>query len=181
MCVRYGCVLQICSSSNVNYFGTSADEVALLESLYTSTKYFIDTRVCTASGDQLLLHTREESDERWEVIQLFKYTSAKGKMTVIVRNQHTKQVLIVTKGSPERMYACLREDHQAEAQRIVSDLARHGLRVLLYAQKEITWSDKHERGLGMYVCMYVCVCVCVCVWSVCWCIHVSVAHECVRE
>lgn len=71
-------------SGKPHYFGTSADEVAILEKLYSSVGYFIVSRSVTAEGEEMEVHTEPNDDvgRTWELLYVYKYTSERGMMTV---------------------------------------------------------------------------------------------------
>ncbi|KAL6079730.1 Ptype transporting ATPase-like protein [Balamuthia mandrillaris] len=112
-----------------SYFGTSADEVALMQSVFESAGYFIISRTQTTEGEELLLHTPEQCPQSymqgntlWRTLYVYKYTSKRGMMTVIVQNKHQK-----------------------EARERVDMLASRGLRVLLFAYVELDfWGGDGE-------------------------------------
>lgn len=134
-------------SGKPHYFGTSADEVAILEKLYSSVGYFIVSRSVTAEGEEMEVHTEPNDDvgRTWELLYVYKYTSERGMMTVMVKNKVTGEVFFHSKGSPEKMYGYLREDDRAEAERRVTELAKDGLRVLLYAAVKLDWPRIEEQ------------------------------------
>jgi magnesium-transporting ATPase (P-type) len=134
-------------SNKPHYFGTSADEVAILEKLYSSVGYFIVSRSVTPDGEEMEVHTEPNDDvgHVWELLYVYKYTSERGMMTVMVKNKVTGEVFFHSKGSPEKMYGYLREDDRAEAERRVNELAKDGLRVLLYAAVKLDWARIEEQ------------------------------------
>ena len=143
---------KIASIESPKYFGTSADEVALLESVYKLNQYYLIARDSKSSSSyiqKILLHTNVKEDGEWELIHLFKYSSAKGKMTVIVRNTITQSVYLITKGSPEKLYPYLKfQNHRKAAEESVNYMAKQGLRVLLYAMKTIEWTHELTQHLS---------------------------------
>ncbi len=83
----------------------------------------------------------------------------------MVKNKVTGEVFFHSKGSPEKMYGYLREDDRAEAERRVNELAKDGLRVLLYAAVKLdwprieeqfaaAWATQEEDGVAIQVFMY---------------------------
>jgi len=129
-------------TDTLHYFGTSADEVAILEKVYSSMGYFIVSRTITTEGEELELHTEPDDDTNhiWQILYVYKYTSERGMMTVLVRNKMTGEVFFYSKGSPEKMYSYIREADQVEAEWYVNELAKQGLRVLLYAAIKLDWA-----------------------------------------
>jgi len=71
-------------TDTLHYFGTSADEVAILEKVYSSMGYFIVSRTITTEGEELELHTEPDDDTNhiWQILYVYKYTSERGMMTV---------------------------------------------------------------------------------------------------
>ena len=133
---------------DIVYFGTSTDEVVLMESIYSMSNYLLKARNSLENKQQLELWTRVDNDNLWELIHLFKYTSAKGKMTVIVRNVATNTVILITKGSPENMIPLLSDAHKPVAERSVVGLANEGFRVLTFAWKPLeNWNENFEDYL----------------------------------
>lgn len=133
------------------YFGTSADEVALLESLFQSIGYYIQKRtisLTTITGEEIFLNgTKDEKDSKWQIIYLYKYSSSKGYMSVICQNEKTEKVYLIAKGSPEKIYQILRKDQIKFAEEQVTELASQGLRVFLYSSIEIDWNATHPDDL----------------------------------
>jgi magnesium-transporting ATPase (P-type) len=83
----------------------------------------------------------------------------------MVKNKVTGEVFFHSKGSPEKMYGYLREDDRAEAERRVNELAKDGLRVLLYAAVKLdwarieeqftaAWATQEEDGVAIQIFMY---------------------------
>lgn len=147
VCLNNSVVRLADSRPGVVYFGTSSDEVVLMESIYHSANYLLMERENTNKGQIIHLRTHYEDDDDWELIQLFKYSSAKGKMSVIVRNIKKNEVYLVTKGSPERMIDFLIEEHKQVAEKSMISLAEQGLRVLMFGKKQLNWSEQQQQEL----------------------------------
>lgn len=84
-------------SGTPHYFGTSADEVAILEKVYSSVGYFIVSRTITPEGEELELHTEpnDEVNRTWQLLYVHKYTSERGMMTVSLSiHAHTLRSLL---------------------------------------------------------------------------------------
>eukprot|EP00012_Vannella_robusta_P003138 CAMPEP_0206186894 /NCGR_PEP_ID=MMETSP0166-20121206/2674_1 /ASSEMBLY_ACC=CAM_ASM_000260 /TAXON_ID=95228 /ORGANISM="Vannella robusta, Strain DIVA3 518/3/11/1/6" /LENGTH=753 /DNA_ID=CAMNT_0053602365 /DNA_START=418 /DNA_END=2677 /DNA_ORIENTATION=+ len=147
VCLNNSVVRLADSKPGIVYFGTSADEVVLMESIYHSANYLLAERENTNTGQLIHLRTHYEQDNQWEMIQLFKYSSAKGKMSVIVRNVETQEVYLITKGSPAKMQTLLVAEDQQAGENSMTYLAQEGLRVLMFAKRKLEWTDAQQDEL----------------------------------
>jgi len=77
----------------------------------------------------------------------------------------TGEVFFYSKGSPEKMYSYIREADQVEAEWYVNELAKQGLRVLLYAAIKLDWAriekqfyaaraTQEEDGVAIQIFLY---------------------------
>lgn len=123
------------------YFGSSGDELALLNGIFRSARYVMESKVAVLDGLQVRFSTPLHRDGDWCVLHEYKYSSARALMAVIARNRATGNVHLFAKGSPTRVAPMLIQSQQEEALELVHELASRGRRVLLFAARELPWCD----------------------------------------
>lgn len=132
----------------LEFFGTSADEVAIVETVHGYASYTFSRSNLPNGEDEITLTCPYERDCKWHVIQVFKYSSAKGKMSVVVRNVASNHVYIITKGSAGKMVPILHPNYFTEAEEQVHQLSTEGLRILVFARKRIAdWDESFQPRL----------------------------------
>ena len=94
----------------------------------------------------------EGADVEYKICATIDFTSARKRMSVIVRDKEGKLTLY-SKGADSIMFSLLKEDQDiTETQRRVDDFARMGLRTLVMCKKQITeedyaaWKEQYDEA-----------------------------------
>ena len=88
--------------------------------------------------------------ETYEVLQLIEFSSARKRMSVIVKRQTDGRILVYTKGADSMIYSRLasgQDEMCATTDKSLEEFANHGLRTLCVAKRELdpTWYQRWSR------------------------------------
>lgn len=152
-------ILAICHSLIVEkkdgvliYNANSPDELALTNAARYFGYVFEDR---DEDGNIVIYNKIKDTRMVYELLNIIEFTSARKRMTIIVRDPNSK-ILCITKGADShiinRLYAG-QDELIGVTNDFISDYAREGLRTLMLAQKEVNpefykeWNIKYAKAM----------------------------------
>ncbi|KAF9532854.1 hypothetical protein CPB83DRAFT_846485 [Crepidotus variabilis] len=143
-------------TGHVDYKAQSPDEAALVRAAADAGFVFLGK-----DKDLLLLRTPRSADiERYELLGILDFTSARKRMSAVVRRvdggaRDGGNLLLLTKGADNVIFERLRpgeEDLKADTEHHLSEFANNGLRTLTLAYRTISaeeyesWSRRYQQA-----------------------------------
>jgi len=132
---------------------SSPDESALVAAAAQFGYEFVDRH-----QDQMQIWDKRRGCElKYEVLDVLEFTSARRRMSVVVREVESGKYTLITKGADSIMMKLLASNQEALVQRTESHLEDHsndGLRTLVIAARElapaeyIPWSGQYRRAIS---------------------------------
>eukprot|EP01083_Nonionella_stella_P024971 68771_1 len=138
---------------HIDYQASSPDEIALV-------KFTEECGVTLISRDDKKIELRIEMDDNeyeyfvYEILQIFPFTSESRRMGIIVRSED--QIILFAKGAESVMKSKLDQSEAEWMDEEVENLAREGLRTLVFSKKILTqevYEDFEERYHAASVAM----------------------------
>ena len=132
--------------NEISYRAESPDEQALVEMAGANGYVYCGRHINT-----IRLQVPGASDyETYEVLQLIEFSSARKRMSVIVKRQTDDRILVYTKGADSMIYSRLasgQDEMCATTDKSLEEFANHGLRTLCVAKRELdpTWYQRWSR------------------------------------
>lgn len=132
--------------NEISYRAESPDEQALVETAGANGYVYCGRHINT-----IRLQVPGASDyETYEVLQLIEFSSARKRMSVIVKRQTDGRILVYTKGADSMIYSRLasgQDEMCATTDKSLEEFANHGLRTLCVAKRELdpTWYQRWSR------------------------------------
>jgi phospholipid-transporting ATPase len=117
----------------ITYQATSPDELALVEASKKGGYEVIDR----VTGRLDVLERAAGKLVGWEILVEIPFSSARGKMSVVVRDPKTRQVLVLSKGADSKLKAILKYGDYSTLDAKLDFFARLGLRTLVMASKTL--------------------------------------------
>ncbi|KAI5832175.1 phospholipid-translocating P-type ATPase [Schizophyllum commune Tattone D] len=142
-------------TDQIEYKAQSPDEAALVQAAADIGYIFL------GQDKEVLTLQTPSSIERYELLNVLEFTSARKRMSVVLRklDDEDGRLFLFTKGADNVIFERLRagsDDLKAATEEHLSEFARHGLRTLTLAYKVIreedyvAWSDRyHEASVAM--------------------------------
>ena len=118
------------------YNASSPDELALTNG---GRHFGFTFRERDEDGNMVIENKFTGQLEKYELLNVIEFTSARKRMSVIVR-EPSGRILLMTKGADSHIVPRLRAGQDeliAQTETYLSDYARDGLRTLILAQREI--------------------------------------------
>jgi len=114
---------------------SSPDELALVN----AAKYF-GLEFIGRDNDNMIVIKEGEKSHKFELLNVIEFTSARKRMTVIIREESTKKIKVLSKGADSILIARLVKDpkHEEFTSEFLEEQAKVGLRTLLLCEKEIS-------------------------------------------
>ncbi|KDR73714.1 hypothetical protein GALMADRAFT_71945 [Galerina marginata CBS 339.88] len=137
-------------TGSINYKAQSPDEAALVQAAADMGYVFLGK-----NKDILSLRTPRSADvEKYELLEILEFTSARKRMSVILRRVdiETNELLLLTKGADNVIFERLgpaEDDFKKETERHLNEFASSGLRTLTLAQRSIS-ADEYESWSRRY-------------------------------
>lgn len=132
----------------MNYNASSPDELALTN----AARHFGIVFEERDDDNNVVIHNkRTDTREKYELLNLIEFTSARKRMTVIIKNEDGK-ILCMTKGADSHVLprmAAGQKDKIDCTNTYLEEYANEGLRTLILAQKEVDpafyaqWSQQY--------------------------------------
>jgi phospholipid-translocating ATPase len=126
------------------YQASSPDEIALVKGAEQ-----LGVELMYRSQDEIVLRTPSAADERYQILQLFPFSSQSKRMGIVLRHPTTKQITFYSKGAEEVMVKRIPASSAEKVVEYCDNLAREGLRTLVVAQKTLG-EEEYARWEQMY-------------------------------
>lgn len=124
------------------YKGASPDEVALVKAAATC-------------GVELVYRGNEEAHvkvngvvEKWKVLRELEFSSERRRMSTVLQNINTLEVIMYSKGADDMLSSCLEEDEEGVMDPVKKDTFKHlevfacnGLRTLFFTERSLSFLD----------------------------------------
>lgn len=133
------------ASGHKQYNASSPDEVALLR--FTSEVGMAFDGFNDETNDFVISNAIGGREDRLEKLLLFRFSSARSRMSCLVRDRRSGKHLLLAKGADHMMmarasgYSGLTKDQLSEALR---EYSKEGLRTLVYGYKELEEAEVHR-------------------------------------
>ena len=140
----------------LQYNASSPDELALTNA---GRHFGLTFKERDEDGNMVIENKFTGHCEKYELLHVIEFTSARKRMSVIVRDPQGR-IMLMTKGADSHIVPRLRsgqEDMVSQTETYLSDYAKDGLRTLILAQREIDpsyfseWSMRYSRALASMV------------------------------
>lgn len=121
---------------------SSPDEVALIEA--ASSMGFVLEEIDDHNNEIVVSNKINQSEERFKRIAMFRFSSDRARMSVIVKNQQSGQYHLLVKGADHVIIERTREYSgfsQKDLEAQLQDYSNVGLRTLVYAYKTLTQTE----------------------------------------
>ena len=140
---------------NINYSGENPDEIILVSTAKKLGFVFLGgDENSTNLRINFELNNKIESfrNEKWEILKIIKFTSARGKMSIITK--YNNKIILFSKGGNTKIQSILSKNNQPFLKKINErsiKLSEMGLRVLWIGMKILdedefyTWNIKYEK------------------------------------
>ncbi|CAL4073612.1 unnamed protein product, partial [Meganyctiphanes norvegica] len=136
--------------SQLTYHAASPDERALVEGA-NRLGYIFETR----TPEYCIINVQGKGRERYDVLNVLEFTSARKRMSVIVKTPQGK-IKLLCKGADNVIYERLKESHNTSEKEItiqnLEEFAEEGLRTLCYAEAEVSeafykeWNETFKKA-----------------------------------
>jgi phospholipid-translocating ATPase len=113
--------------------GSSPDEVALVK--YANS---LGMELVERDRKHVQLRNPKMIYENYEILAEFPFSSQSKKMSVLVKHRETDKIIYYTKGAEIVLESMVKQQQKGILLELCEQLAREGLRTLVFAQKEIT-------------------------------------------
>ena len=123
--------------STISYQASSPDEVAIVN--WTES---VGLTLVQRDRYQITIRTPSNTLQRFQVLQLFPFTSESKRMSIIVRDLETNEITFYEKGADVVMIPRVQRQDWLEEE--TGNLAREGLRTLVMAQRRLTQASYEE-------------------------------------
>jgi phospholipid-transporting ATPase len=140
----------------LTYNASSPDELALTNA---GRHYGITFKERDESGNMILENKFTLATESYELLHVIEFTSARKRMSVIVRFPDDR-IMLLTKGADSHIEPRLRAGQQEltdTTSAYLADYAKDGLRTLILAQREVDpeffkdWSERYTEAMASMV------------------------------
>ncbi|WFD34996.1 P-type phospholipid transporter [Malassezia cuniculi] len=125
--------------NGIRFKAESPDEQALVETAANNGYVF-----CGRHRNTVKLQLPNGDIEKYEVLQTLEFSSARKRMSVVLRSHSDNRILMYSKGADAMIFSRTREDQEPlrqETDKALDEFARKGLRTLCLAMKELSESD----------------------------------------
>ena len=151
--INHDVLIEKNSSEEINFQGTSPDEITLVSAAYEFGFCFIskEHEIITLN----IFDKENFKTKKYKILQKFDFTSERQCSSIIVKNLETEDILIYIKGSDKKIFGSI--DHYSYAniypktKAHLEDFAKKGLRTLCYGFKYIDpdnykkWEEKYNN------------------------------------
>ena len=123
------------------YNASSPDELALTN----AARYFGVTFMERDEDNNIVVfnkHTNKTS--KYRLLNVLEFTSTRKRMSIIVKDEQTKKIMVLTKGADSIIIPRLKSGQEeliSKTNRFLLSYANEGLRTLLVAEKEVSQSE----------------------------------------
>ena len=128
--------LQSDSNHPKSYQASSPDEIALVK-----TADELGLSLCFRDQKSIVLLRPDGKEDTYRILRLFPFSSESKRMGIILRHSETKRILFFVKGADAVIQKMLSSQQSAFVQEQCEDLAREGLRTLVFAGKSLSEQD----------------------------------------
>lgn len=122
------------SSKKVRYEASSPDEVAL-----TTFSDTVDLSLIQRDQKSMKIRTPTGNEIEFDILLIFPFTSASKRMGIFIQEKISKKIIFFMKGADVVMSKCIVQSDWLMDE--VDELARNGLRTLVFAKKEISETE----------------------------------------
>ena len=145
--------LTFTEDKGVIYKAESPDEQALVETAANSGYLF-----ASRNRNTLKVQKPDGSEEEFEMLNVLEFSSARKRMSVIVRRKSDNKILMYSKGADAIIFARTRKDQVSlrnETDSALDEFARKGLRTLCLANKELSeteytrWAKRYHEASAL--------------------------------
>lgn len=147
---RYMNLLAICHTiiadkskedGSLIYNASSPDELAL-----TNAARYFGVVFMERDEDNNIVIFNKNSDKyyKYKLLNVIEFTSARKRMSVIVKDEETSKIMVLTKGADSIIIPRLKSGQEeliSKTNRFLNEYANEGLRTLLVAEKEVSQSE----------------------------------------
>ena len=138
------------------YNGPSVDEVCLLDMAADAKKSIFLTR-----DSEVIKMKLNDQTEQYGIIKIFPFTSERKAMSIVLQHPKDRKAICFVKGADSSVFPMCNgyagagkesgllgqsepNSHILEVEKSVENMARKGLRTLLYGMKEIEWDGTRD-------------------------------------
>lgn len=125
-----------------SYQASSPDEIALVK--FTEN---INLTLIFRTSEEIHLKTPSGDIEKYDVLHIFPFTSESKRMGIIVQNCETRQIIFYLKGAETVMKDKIEPVYWLQEE--VDNIAREGLRTLVFAQRIIS-QDEYDKFTKLF-------------------------------
>jgi len=136
------------SSKNPAYMGSSPDDIALVKG---AKQIGIELKAKTRSEFTIYNHFSEKY-QKFNILVEIPFDSFRKRMSVIVEDKETNQIIIFTKGADSEIIprlANIRQEKIEDLKRVISEFSKEGLRIIVMGKK-ILDRTKYDKWYQTY-------------------------------
>ena len=135
----------------IMYRAESPDEQALVQTAADNGYVYCGRHINTVE----LQVPNHDQRERFEILHVLEFSSARKRMSVILRSHKTQRVIMYSKGADSMIYSRLgagQDELKMRTDEQLEDFANKGLRTLCVAQRELeeglykSWAQKYQQA-----------------------------------